>query len=247
MATLNVSRCFPCRSRLLLNQSWCLLRCSWCSLSHLLEQPPESRRSRVGAVVIVRARSRDSWVHSTRGSLSLAICSFFLLIFKDGGAKLIISCNFKDRRIAWCSLVESDLTSLSDDVSINNQHTVSSGVRSITEKNAVKRARLKLIKIFIFQHKTPATENSEMVNTGLASKPQLIRSPVHESTQENAVGHITSGIECLSPVLSRSPMLIKHRPRHFNQHPILSFYNSILLWSVERRVLVFKTLITAKG
>src|SRR6185312_3801601 len=91
MAALNMSRCFPCRSRLLLNQSWCLLRCSWCSLSHLLEQPPGSRRSRVGAVVIIRARSRDSWVHSTRGSLSLTICSFFLLIFKDGGAELIIS------------------------------------------------------------------------------------------------------------------------------------------------------------
>ena len=46
-----------------------------------------------------------------------------------------------------------------------------SRVRSITEKNTVRRARLKLIKISIFQHKTPATENSQMVNTGLASKP----------------------------------------------------------------------------
>src|SRR6185503_4229980 len=157
MATLNMSRCFPCRSRLLLNQSWCLLRCSWCSLSHLLEQPPGSRRSRVGAVVIVRACGRNSWVHSTRGSLSLAICIFFLLVFKDGGAELIISCNFKDRRTARCSLVESDFTRVSDNVSINNQHTVRSRVRSISEKNTVRRARLKLIKISIFQHKTPAT------------------------------------------------------------------------------------------
>src|SRR4026208_1013136 len=246
MATLNVSRCFPCRSRLLLNQSWCLLRCRRGSLSPLLKQPPGSRRSRVGAVVIVRARSRDSWVHSTHGSLSLSICSFFLLIFKDGGAELIISCNFKDRRIARCSLVESDFTSLSDDVSINNQHTVRSRVRSISEKNTVRRARLKFIKISIFQHKTPATENSEMVNTGLASKPQLISSPVHESTQENAVGHVTSGVNRLSPVFARSPMLIEHRPRHLNQHPILPLYNSILLWSVGRRILVFKPLITAK-
>jgi len=156
MAALNVSRCFPCRSRRLLNLSWCLLRCSWWSLSHLLEQPPGSRRGRVGAVVIVRARSRDSWVHSTCGSLSLAICSFFLLIFKDGGVELIISCNFKDRRIARCSLIERDFTSLSDDVSINNQHTVRSRVRRITEKNTVRRARLKLIKISIFQYKAPA-------------------------------------------------------------------------------------------
>ena len=86
-----------------------------------------------------------------------------------------------------------------------------------------------------------------MVNTGLASKPQLIRSFVHESTQENAVGHITNGIDRLSLVLSRSPMLIEHRPRHLNQRPILPLYNSILLWSVGRRILVFKPLITAKG
>src|SRR6185312_8578919 len=119
-------------------------------------QPPGSRRSQVGAVVIVRARGRDSWVHSTRGSLSVAICSFFLLIFKDGGAELIISCNFKNRRIAWCSLVESDFTSLSDDVSVNNQHTVRYRVRTITEKNTIRRARLKLIKSSIFQHKAPA-------------------------------------------------------------------------------------------
>ena len=120
-------------------------------------------------------------------------------------------------------------------------------MRCITEKNAVRRARLKLIKISFFQHKTPATKNSEMVNAGLASKMQLIRSLVHESTQKNAVGHITSGIDRLSPVLSRSPMLIEHRPRHLNQRPILPFYNSILLWSVGGRVLVFKSLITAKG
>jgi len=114
-------------------------------------------------------------------------------------------------------------------------------------KNVVRRARLKLIKISFFQHKTPATENSEMVNMGLASKSQLIRSLVHESTQENAVGHITSGIDRLSPVLSRSPMLVEHRPRHLNQRSILPFSNSILLWSVGGRILVFEPLITAKG
>ena len=97
------------------------------------------------------------------------------------------------------------------------------------------------------QHKTPATENSEMVNTGLASKSQLIRSPVHESTQENAVGHVTSSVNRLSPVFARSPMLTEHHPRHLNQCLILPLYNSILLWSVRRRILVFKPLITAKG
>ena len=118
-------------------------------------------------------------------------------------------------------------------------------MRCITKKNAVRRARLKLIKFF--QHKTPATENSEMVNTGLASKSQLIRGPVHESTQENTVGHVSSGVNRLSPVFARSPMLIEHHPRHLNQCPILPLYNSILLWSVGRRILVFKPLITAKG
>ena len=42
-------------------------------------------------------------------------------------------------------------------------------------------------------------------------------------------------------------MLIEHRPRHLNQRPILPLYNSILLWSIGRRILVFKPLITAKG
>ena len=42
-------------------------------------------------------------------------------------------------------------------------------------------------------------------------------------------------------------MLIEHRPRHLNQRPILPLYDSILLWSVERRILVFKPLTTAKG
>jgi len=41
-------------------------------------------------------------------------------------------------------------------------------------------------------------------------------------------------------------MLIEHRPSYLNQRPILSLYNSILLWSVGGRILVFKTLITAK-
>src|SRR6185312_10484972 len=221
--------------------------CSWEKLSHPLDRPPGSGCSRVGAVIIVRARGGGDWVHSTRGSLSITLRSFFLLIFKDGGAELILSCNFKDRSIVWCSLVESDFTSLSDDVRINKQHTVCSGMRCITEKNAVRRARLKLIKISFFQHKTPATENSEMVNTGLASKSQLIRSFVHESTQENVVGHVTSGIDRLSPVLSRSPMLVEHRPGHLNQRPILPFYNFILLWSVGGRILVFEPLITTKG
>ena len=42
-------------------------------------------------------------------------------------------------------------------------------------------------------------------------------------------------------------MLIEHRPSHLNQRPILPLYNPILLWSVGGRILVFKTLITAKS
>ena len=42
-------------------------------------------------------------------------------------------------------------------------------------------------------------------------------------------------------------MLIEHRLSHLNQRPIHPLYNPILLWSVGGRILVFKTLITAKG
>ena len=42
-------------------------------------------------------------------------------------------------------------------------------------------------------------------------------------------------------------MLIEHHPSHLNKRPIFPLCNSVLLWSVEGRKLVFKTLITAKG
>ena len=86
--------------------------------------PLGSGCSRVGAVIIVRARREGGWVHSTRGSHNITLRSFFLLIFKDEGAELILSRNFNDRIIARCSLVESDFTSLSDDVSISTRYAL---------------------------------------------------------------------------------------------------------------------------
>ena len=79
------------------------------------------------------------------------------------------------------------------------------------------------------------------------NKTAILRRSNIQSTQENTIGHTTSGVNRLSSVLSRSPMLIKHRPSHLNQRPILPLYNPILLWSVGGRILVFKTLITAEG
>jgi hypothetical protein len=42
------------------------------------------------------------------------------------------------------------------------------------------------------------------------------------------VQHIARGIHRLSPIPPRSPMLIKHRPSHLAQGPVLPFHNTIL-------------------
>jgi len=56
VVTLNVSWCLPWRSRLPLNSSWGLLRCSQCRLRRLLEQTPSSGRRGIGAVSWSRRR-----------------------------------------------------------------------------------------------------------------------------------------------------------------------------------------------
>jgi hypothetical protein len=47
-------------------------------------------------------------------------------------------------------------------------------------------------------------------------------------SEVDPVRHIACGIHRLSPEPSRSPMLIKHRPSHLTQGPVLPFHNTIL-------------------
>src|ERR671925_2276497 len=54
------------------------------------------------------------------------------------------------------------------------------------------------------------------------------------------------GIDRLSPILPRSPMLIKHRPSHLTKSSILSLNNTVLTSNIWRRKLMFKTKISAK-
>src|SRR5579859_7816954 len=75
---------------------------------------------------------------------------------------------------------------------------------------------------------------------------KLIRSLFQESSQEDSICNIASSVDGFGPIAPRSPMLIEHRPGHLNNGPILPFNNSVLRGNIRRRVLVFKTKITAE-
>jgi len=58
---------------------------------------------------------------------------------------------------------------------------------------------------------------------------------------------MASGVDCLSPISPRSPMLIEHRPSHFNQSPIFALNNTVLLGDIRRGKLVLEAQRRAKG
>ena len=59
--------------------------------------------------------------------------------------------------------------------------------------------------------------------------------------------NVARGVDRIGPKLPRSPVLIEHRPGHFNKGAILAFNNPVLLGNIWRRKLVFKTLVMATG
>jgi hypothetical protein len=89
-------------------------------------------------------------------------------------------------------------------------------MRSIDKQNAIRRMKLKFIKITTFEDKALATKMPEMRDGWLASKAKLKGSQIQDRAQEDSLGDITSSADSFSPKVSRSPMLIEHRPRHLN-------------------------------
>jgi hypothetical protein len=85
-----------------------------------------------------------------------------------------------------------------------------------TKQNVIKRARLKFIKISIFQNKAFASKRPKMRDGRLASKMKLKRSQMQNRVQEDLIRNIACSADGISPKSSRSSMLIGHHPSHLN-------------------------------
>jgi hypothetical protein len=121
-------------------------------------------------------------------------------------------------------------------------------MRCITKENTIDRPSLKLIQLIAFlRNKALATKDMEVTHLGCATVHQLIAGFLLMHSEVDLVRHIARGIHRLSPELSRSPMLIKHRLSHLTQGFVLPFHNTILGMRIRTRKLVFKTQVMEKG
>jgi hypothetical protein len=82
----------------------------------------------------------------------IILSSIILLILKDLLANFIVTCTLKDRRIAWLCLVEGNLSSFHDYISVKVENTKCSRMTSITQENPIGRSRLKLMKPTLFEN-----------------------------------------------------------------------------------------------
>jgi hypothetical protein len=89
-------------------------------------------------------------------------------------------------------------------------------MRGVSKQTAIKRARLKLIKIATFQNKAFASKRPKMRDRRLATKAKLKGSQVQNRAQEDLIRDITSSANSIDPKAHRSPMLIEHHPSHLN-------------------------------
>jgi hypothetical protein len=58
-------------------------------------------------------------------------------------------------------------------VSLKVKHSIRSTMRSIAKQDAIRRMRLKLIKISMFQNKAFASKRPKMIDRGHANKAKL--------------------------------------------------------------------------
>jgi hypothetical protein len=89
-------------------------------------------------------------------------------------------------------------------------------MRGVSKQNAIKRVRLKLIKIAMFQNKSFATKWPKVRDRRLATKAKLKRGQMQNRAQEDSIRNIASGANSIGPKAPRSPMLIEHHPSHLN-------------------------------
>jgi hypothetical protein len=121
-------------------------------------------------------------------------------------------------------------------------------MRCITKENTIDRPSLKLIQLLPFlKNEALATKDMEVTHLGCVTVHELVASFLLMHPEVDPVRRIARGIHRLNPVPSRSPMLIKHRPSHLSQGPVLPFHNIILGRRIRTRKLVLKTQVMAKG
>jgi hypothetical protein len=89
-------------------------------------------------------------------------------------------------------------------------------MRGVSKQNAIKRARLKLVKIIMFQNKAFASKRPEVRDRRLVTKAKLKGGQIQNQAQEDPIRDIASGANSIGPKAPMSPMLIEHRPSHLN-------------------------------
>jgi hypothetical protein len=89
-------------------------------------------------------------------------------------------------------------------------------MRGVSKQDAIKRARLKLIKIGTFQNKAFASKWPEVRDRRLATKAKLKGSQMQNRAQEDPIRNIAIGANSIGPKAPRSHVLIEHSPSHLN-------------------------------
>jgi hypothetical protein len=89
-------------------------------------------------------------------------------------------------------------------------------MRGVSKQNAIKRARLKLIKFATFQNKAFASKRLEVRDRRLATKAKLKGGQMQNRAQEDPIRNIASSANSISPKAPRSPMLVEHHASHLN-------------------------------
>jgi hypothetical protein len=117
-------------------------------------------------------------------------------------------------------------------------------MRGISKQDAIRKARLKLIKIATFQNKALATKRPEKRDGWLASKAKLEGSQMQNQAHEDSIRTIACSADRIGP--SRSRMLIEHCPSHLNYSVVLSFHDSILLRDTWARELLINKMLKTK-
>jgi hypothetical protein len=86
----------------------------------------------------------------------------------------------------------------------------------VSKQDAIRRTRLKFIKIFIFQNKALASKRSKMRDRRLSTKMKLKGSQMQNRAQEDSIGDIETSADSIGPKASMIHMLIEHCPSHLN-------------------------------
>src|SRR3954467_13770892 len=96
--------------------------------------------------------------------------------------------------------------------------------------------------IFSVQNKAYTSKRMEIRDVGLFILPQFIGSLIKNRSYRDSILNITCSVYCFCPEVLSHIGLIDHGSCHFLQSPILSLYNSILLWSSRTREIIGNTI-----